>query len=488
MTNTADNFEKKSSESIIWFTVLPPILHIFRFISSIILARILSPHDFGIMGIITVMIHYSNNISNFGLTNAVIQRTKLASHHIDAFFCFNIGISTILFLLFYFLSPSIASYFNIYELETATQVFATMFLITALSDIPQAILQRELDYKFLALIEAVNVFLSIIISLVLALNGFGYWSIIIATIASNFVAMLLMIIKAKIRPHISIKHQYLKDLMSFGVWDFIWGQSKIIGDHIDKLIIGKYLGSEQLGYYDKAASIAQMPNDQIAKRVAMVSFSTFSRCRHEISELKKHFSKAFSICAFLNTPLYIGLFLVAEDFTLLILGEKWTPMIPVFKIFSLSFLIMAINEPISALNRAAGKLKIQTISRIILLIVLITNLIYFADQGTLTLSYIILYFNFASLISSFIILQTVINLAPSTSIKLLLPPTLSVTVMYLGITAYLQFYNTSGDWFSFILSITIGATIYTACFFLIPFSEWNFLRANALNKLQGKFS
>jgi teichuronic acid exporter len=336
---------RKTKQSIAWFTITPTLLHIIRFVSSIVLARILVPADFGIVGIATIILYYCNSFTNFGFSKAIIQKKNITPDHYNVYFTFNIIMSVIFYITLNVFSHEIAHFFQEPLLELVIEATALLFLISSLEAVP-------MTDKVLTFAELLRVFISISISLLLALNGFGYWSIIYAMLLSNFFAMLLVRFSSDISPSISFKGRVLRDLFSFGIWDFIWGQAKIIGDNINKIIIGRELSVTALGFFDKAEGLAKMPNDQFSRRLGMVSFSTFSRVQDSPEELDNYITKIMVLNSFVTFPLYVGLFSVAEDFTLVLLGEKWSSMIQPLEILSWSFLVASISTPLASANIA----------------------------------------------------------------------------------------------------------------------------------------
>ncbi len=277
----------KTRKSLLWFTIVPFTMQVLRFGISILLARILSPSDFGLIGIISVLLYYCDSFSDFGFSKAIVQKKSIIQEHYSIFFTFNIVVSMCFFVAAQGFSGSIASFFETQDIGEALQVFSFLFLITAVSAGPLVKLKRELNFKAIAIIQAIRMSITMTLSLILALKGFAFWSIIYAMLFSHVIELLLLLYTTRQFPRISLEFGYLKELLHFGLWDFIGAQCRLVSENIDKIIIGKILGTTSLGYYDKAYGISRMPNDQISVRLSLISFSSFSRVQDDEELLEK---------------------------------------------------------------------------------------------------------------------------------------------------------------------------------------------------------
>ncbi len=471
-----DSVDSKTKQSLVWFTLVPFGVHFFRFANSIILARLLTPNDFGIMGIVSVIFYYCNSVTNFGLGNAIVQRKSVVQQHFNAFFCFNIFISIVLYLIFLFSSESIAGFFNEPDIASAIEVFAIMFLISAFIAVPTTYHKRNLNFKTLAIIEVVKVTCSMAISLTLALNDFGFWSMIYALLVAQFVALCLTYSTSTIKAKLSFDYRFFKELVNFGVWSFCWGQVKILGDSVDKIIVGKMLGTTMLGYYEKADGLAKMPYEQFSTRLSMVSFSAFSRIQDKLEEIKRYLSNLMIINMFICAPIFVGLALVAENFTLVLLGEQWREMIRPLQVLCISFLFASTASPIISVNMASGKIKQQTIIRLFCLILLVVGLLFSASKSIFLASLTLVCFNAILLVLSFLLVKRSIDITWSDLFYYLQPALISTLIMATFVYCTVHYVLPEQLALNLILSTLVGAISYAACFFLIPFKQWRFLR------------
>jgi teichuronic acid exporter len=466
----------KTKQSLGWFTTLPLGLHFLRFANSIILARILLPHDFGIVGLATVLMYYANSLTSFGFANAIIQRVDIKMEHFDSFFSFNLLVSGFLYMVFYLSAPNIALFFHEPDLCLAIELISLIFLISALLVVPLTRLKRDINFRIIAIAEAIKVVTSMAISLTLALYGYKYLSIIYAMVISGLISMTIIRLSCDFKPKFILNFCHLKDLLSFSMWNFALGQLKMLSDNIDKLFIGKTLTTTELGYFDKASGLAKMPYEQFSNRLSTVSFSAFSRVQSNNSEQKNYIVKLMVLNSFICFPLLTGLAAVSEAFTLVLLGEKWREMIPVLSVLSISFLFASISGPIMAMNIAIGHIKKQAIVRLFAFVFLVFLLSLGVSLGIVIISFCILIFNIALFSGSFYVLVRSSRIKSKDlwfSVKPAIQASIIMLIVVVGSTQYLFQRELL---LNLLTSVFLGAATYLLCLYFIPFSQWKFIR------------
>jgi PST family polysaccharide transporter len=473
----------KTKQSLLWYTTVPFTMHFLRFANSILLARLLLPSDFGIIGIITIIMYYCDTFSNFGFAQAIIQKKKIEDHHYYSFFSFNITVSLLFFLSIQLFSNNIADYFAEPALNEALKLFAFMFLITACNAGPMVKLKRELKFKQLAIIDSIKVLSSMSISLTLALKGYGFWSIIYAMLASQVIAFILTFFTSQLKLKLSFQLKYLRELLNFSLWSFIGGQVRMVGDSIDRLMIGKILGTTTLGFYDKAIGLALMPNEQLSSRLSNVSFSSFSKLQEDPKELENYFSKIVFLNSFIMIPLFIGLISVAKSFTLVLLGEKWLPMVSSLEILAMSYLFVSLTNPIIAMNFAVAKVKQQTLIRAALTVFLIIGLYNAVPHGIEFAALVVLGFNILIFIGSYLLLQSYSTFTWTMLTLYIAPACLGSAIMYLSIYLVQHYIVFPEIWQLLVTSIIVGVLSYAICVFVLPFKQLLFIRKKVNNTL-----
>lgn len=466
-----------------WYTMLPVAVHVFRFANSILLARLLDPEDFGLIGIALVLVYFSNSLTDFGFSKGIVQGRNVNESHFSALLTVNLVLAAIFYFIVCVGSASAERFFDIPYLGNAIDAVATVILLSGVAATSTARLRRELAFRALAIIEALKVVCSMSISLPMAMMGFSFWSIIAATVASTALSSMLLILSAGGIPRPSFNLSPLRDLVSFSLWDFAGSQIKLLSEQGDKLIIGKILGASSLGFYDKAYGLTRMPNDQIAARVAQVSFATLARLQDKPDELRRVYRKMLTVTSVILCPTFLGLYVVADDFVMVLLGEKWAPMIPAFKILCLSFLASALASIAVSANQAMGFARQQTLARGALVCLLLAGLLMSAKWGITAAAIVTLAYNALFLISAVIITRQCIDDSGSLALRAVLPAMAIALVMCLVLVASDQVTADMSAGARLILASGLGMLIYTGLFFLIPAAGHAFLKQKATGML-----
>jgi len=381
-----------------WSLTLRILSQIATFVISIFVARLLDPSDFGVMGIAMMLIGYANVFTDFGFSQAIIQKNIFENKIINSIFTFNFVISGIFFIIFYILSDFIALYFDNEECSHVIKTMSFAFVVTSFYVVPSAMLRRDLKFKLFSILELFkNLFMSFT-TLILAYLGYGYWALAYGQLLPMIIFAFIFCLNTRWLPAFKYNHSLMGDVYSFGVWNFLRTQLEFASRHVDKFYVGKYLGVTSLGYYDKSVSLSNMPIESIFMNINSVMFSSYSHLKNDKTEIKKHFKKSICISAILGYPIYIGLFLVSPYFVYSMLGEKWAPMIPAFQVLILAFVFKIFLGNISSLNIAIGKYKEQTTVFFISFICFLLFIYLFAYYGLAGVSLSCLFFNFIYLI------------------------------------------------------------------------------------------
>lgn len=356
-----DDVTRKTCLAIYWNTSLKLLYEVFRFGIGIILARILDPYDFGVVAIGSMVVVYSNSLSNFGFNNALVQYRETDRRLVNSVFTFNLLVSLILTLSFLILAPAVAGFFNNEESCMVIRALSIFFLLTTFRDIPESMMRRKLDYKSISIIEFLQATIQSVTALSLALMGFRYWSLVYANIASLAFGTLVFMFRSGWKPKIEYSHEKMRKIYSFGLWNFIRSQLFFINRYVLVLFIGRFLGVHSLGFFEKGESLASVPRESIGKYVNNILFSSFSRIQNNPGEIRAMAQKALVAQSILLMPLLVGLSSTSPHVVLLLLGEKWHFSIAPLQILSITNVFIIMNGTLASLNIGAGYFKEHTL-------------------------------------------------------------------------------------------------------------------------------
>lgn len=360
MKTKENNTNNNTRLQLYWNTLLRIPCQGISFVISILVARILVPEDFGIQGIVMMTIFYTNLITNFGFNEALIQKKIRDMKSINSIFTVDFLISSIFVGILFIASGNIAAFFNIPECKDVIKVASSIFIITTFNGIPKAILRRNMNFKTVSIMDAIQALLAGILTLILAMNHFKYWSLVYGQIIPLLIVTILLCIKTKWIPIFYYNHSSMKQVYEFGMWNFLKTQVQFISQYTDRVIIGRFLGPVSLGLYEKAMSIAVTPLQSLTMNINAVMFSSFSNNQENKTELQNQFKKTLTIISVMNMPIFAGLIVIAPFFVYVLLGDKWAPMIKPFQIILFACIFKSFGGLSSSLNVAMGNYKKHT--------------------------------------------------------------------------------------------------------------------------------
>lgn len=473
---------ERTKSSLFWHLSLPGVYQVARFGISIIIARLLDPKDFGIQSIASAIVFYANTLTNFGFAAALVQKESISEDHMSSIFTMNLVISITFSLVAFIFARDLANFFNTPELKNVLRAISAVFLITTFDVIPLNLLRREVKYKIISLIEFIRGFCQIGVTLTMAALGFQYWSLVYGLIAGHLLGTILVNYQAKWIPKIRYHHSSVKEVLNFSWWNFLLSQSASLNNNLDTFIVGKFLGTVSLGYYDKAFSLANMPFQTISLKISDVMFTSFSRNQADKDRLKNHFLKLVSFTSLIIFPVFLGLVAIAPYFVLILFGDKWKPMIISFQVLSLSFIFHSIVNIIGSINLGAGDYKAYIIRRLYGILFILIMLLLFVDKGINVVSLVILIESIFITILGFNVTKQCVSvtwLSFSRAIK----PALTGSVIMFMIVKLLSMILIEMTIINLFFLISVGIIAYTMWLLLIDFKEIRFLKVELKNRM-----
>lgn len=302
-------------------------------VTLLVLARLLTPSDFGVVGIATIAIGVAEIFQDFGLGKTLIQREGNVEHDSTQVFWLNTLVSCSLYALIFTAAPAIAAFFKAPGSVLILRVLCLRVLVTGVTAVQTAILQRNLEFRKLFVARCANTFLPGIISIPMALAGFGVWALVWGSLAGSAMQSLIMWLTSTWRPSWSINLQIWVQLFRFSKWILLEGLLSAVIQLGDSTIVGHYLGLRDLGLYRMSLSCVGMVMALFFTPLQPVAYSFLSRLQANPEEIGKYYLKGTQIISTLALPLGAGLAMTGPGFLLAFLGAQWIGAEPVF-IFS----------------------------------------------------------------------------------------------------------------------------------------------------------
>lgn len=338
-----NNIRERTITGVRWSVISQGLNQGFAFAISIVLARILGPKVFGLIGMITVFTGLANVIGNFGLGDAIIQRKELESRHLNAAFWTNVIMGSTLTLLMATLAPVVAWFYKEPALLTLMAVLALKYVLDSMFVVQVALLYRELQFRTLAGIQIGSTVISGLVGLGMALNGMGPWSLVAQALGASLLSLAISWGLGNWRPRFSIEMRACKDLFGFSSYVLGFNIVNYWARTCDNLLIGRIIGPTALGIYSRAYSLMLIPLNQVSRVVGRVMFPALSAIQDDKQRIKRAYLKSISVIGLITFPMMIGAFAISDHLILAILGDKWAGVIPLLKIFCWVGLLQSIT-------------------------------------------------------------------------------------------------------------------------------------------------
>jgi teichuronic acid exporter len=342
----ADSLKSKTIHALFWSFFERIGQQGIQFIISIILARLLLPEEFGLIAMLMIFMAIAQSFISSGFGQALIQ--KQDTTHIDecSIFYFNILVGFFATGMLCIASPWIAGFYSQPLLVPLTCVLSLNMIINAFGLVQTTLLTKQIDFKTQLKVSVIATAISGTIGIIMALNGFGVWSLVAQSLASNFFRTILLWFFNTWRPSWTFSLDSLRGMFRFGSRLLASGLLDTIFQNIYIVVIGKLFSPADLGFYTRAKGFQQLPVSNISTIISRVTFSVFSSVQDDKPRLKRGVRKALTMLVMINFPMMVGLAIVAKPLVLLLLTEKWAPCIPYLQLLC----VVGMLYPLQVIN------------------------------------------------------------------------------------------------------------------------------------------
>lgn len=351
-----------------------------QFIVGIILARILSPEEFGLIGMLTIFIALSQAFVDSGFSNALIRKQNCTQTDYSTVFYFNILTSVVLYLILFIFAGSISIFFNEPQLKPLIRILSIGIILNALGMIQRTILTKQINFKMQTRVSALSSSISGTIAIAMAINGFGVWSLVALTLFRFALSSILYWAWTNWYPILVFSKNSFKELFSFGNKLLLSGLLDTIYNNMYYLIIGKFFSAAKLGYFIRANQFQSLPSQQLTSILGRVSYPILSTIQDDTIKLKSAYQRLIKSTMFITSVLLLGMAASAESIIISLIGEQWRPSIAYLQMLC----FVGLFYPISALNlnmlKVQGRsdlfLRLEIIKKVLSIPVIIIGIIY----------------------------------------------------------------------------------------------------------------
>ena len=475
------SLKNKTKKGLAWSMIERFATQGVQFLFGIILARLLSPDDYGVIAMPLVFLAIAQCIIDSGFSTALIRKPELTEDDLSTAFYFNIGIGILCYAVLFLSSPLIADFYHTPILSSLLKVTALAVLFNPLCAVQQAILTRKIDFKTQAIVSLSGAVVSGIIGLYMAYNGFGVWSLVFQQVGGYVMRTILLWVLGKWKP---------KRKWSWESFHYLWGfGSKMLGsglldtiyNNIYPIVIGKYFSAQDLGNYTRAQQFSSLPSSNVTGVLQRVTFPVLSSIQNEDERLAKDYRKILKLSAFFVFPMMLMLSAIADPLVKVLLTDKWEGCIILLQIICFSMMwypIHAINLNLLTVKGRSDlffRLEIfKKVVGVIIMCITIPNGILWMVSGSVVSSMI-------ALIINTYYTGKIIHVGYFKQMRDLFPIFGVSFAMWLVI--HVSFWLSSNIYTQLFIGVIVGVVFYLVSAKIILKSEWN----DVLDMIPGKF-
>ncbi|GAB2536864.1 hypothetical protein GCM10027085_29370 [Spirosoma aerophilum] len=360
-----------------WITVSTAISTLFQFLQVAVLARLLDPSDFGIVSVSNLIISFFQIISNLGFSNSIIYKQESDRNVLSTLYYLNVCIGFITFAVIHAFSPFIISFYDEPKLQQVLNLSSFYFIIAYLGQLYLFLLEKELRFKSVALIDIAGTIAGTVVTVSLAYSGYRELSLIIGSLVMQVVKSALQILfgRSLLKLAWSFNLTSVKEHLQFGLYNMGDGLLGFVQFNSDNIFIGGMLGVKMLGYYTIAYQLAIFPITKLNPIILQVAYPILAKMKDNTAELKKSYLKILDFISYCNLPLLAGLFITADSVVPLIYGPGWEKTIDLIHIFVFVGIFTCLSHPLYTLVFTKGK----------------PSLLFYLNLGTLLLKLPLVY-------------------------------------------------------------------------------------------------
>ncbi len=369
------SLKKQTFSGLLWTFADTFLLKGVSFIAIIILARLLGPREFGLIGMISVFIAIGTSLVDSGLSSSIIRTSDTDDSDFSTVFYLNLIISFLVYIILFFGAPFIAEFYHQEVLTNIIRLYCFSFIISAFSAVQLAILDKEMQFRRIMQYNIPGILIGVIVGITLGYFGYGVWSIVMMYLTTQTVQSIVLWSFSNWKPTKTFSREKMKFHYKFGYKLMLSGLLDTVFKNIYNVLIGKFFSVQSLGYYERANTFNEYPVTIITGIINKVSYPLLSKIQNDRERISYVYKQMLQLTFFVTTPLMLGAAAVSKPLFLLVLGEQWSPAVPLFKIICLASIFYPIHSFNISVLKVYGRsdlfLKLEIYKKIIVIISII---------------------------------------------------------------------------------------------------------------------
>lgn len=383
----AENLKQKAATGMVWTSIQKFAGMGIRFVSGIILARLLLPEDYGCIGMLAIFMVIANAFIDGGFASALIQKKRPTQEDYSTIFFWNLGMSLFMYFLLFVSAPMIARFYKMPILSSVLRVQGIVVIIHAFAIIQANQLRKQLRFKKLAIIHLSTAVISLIITIIMAYNGFGVWALVSMNLLTALIPAIIFWVTNKWYPLLVFSKKSFKELFGFGVFMFLTHIINSICNNIQGLLIGRLYNPATMGYYSKAVSTEGLVSTSISSVMGQVTYPLYAEFQDDNSKMITVIRRITCSIAYITFPMMFLLILLAKPLFILLYSDRWLASVPYFQILCIAGIAICLQgvnyQAIAAVGKSKEMFSWTLIKRIIGLALVIGGLVLWGLKGLL---------------------------------------------------------------------------------------------------------
>ncbi len=423
------SLKQKAAAGMIWTALQKYSTMFIQFISGIILARLLTPFDYGCIGMLMIFVVLAEVFIDGGFGSALIQKKRPTQEDYSTIFWFNICMSVLLYAVLYISAPAIARFYNIPLLCDVLRVQGVILFIYALNVIQKNQLKKKLNFKVLSIITITTSLIALGVTIFMAYKGFGVWALVTQNIITAAIPALVFWFYIQWRPIWTFSWQSFKELFGFGFYMFLTHLVNRFAQQLQGLLIGKFYSASTMGYYSKAAGTEKLASLSISGVMTQVTYPLYAEVQDDKEKLSNMICRITMTLSYVTFPLMFILLLCAKPIFVLLYSDRWLQSVPYFQVLCIAGLagcLQSVNlQSIAAIGKSREMFLWTILKRIVGIGVVVSGLVCFGMKGLLAgvvFNYWFSWFVNISLVSKYIgykWYKQIVDILPVTIVSLL---------------------------------------------------------------------
>jgi O-antigen/teichoic acid export membrane protein len=348
-------YKKSSIHGVKWTGAAEFFTRILQFVVTVVLARLLTPDDFGLIALSLVVVYFIQLVIDFGISSAIIQKPDVSSKHYNSSFLLVTLFSVLISILFFYESRLIANLLGNPNTSQLIKYLALLVVLNGVNFLPRVHLTRQLEFKKIAIAELLSIVAYGIFTIVSAFILRNVWCFVIGLISEHLVLGIFLWIFSRLKISLEIHWSALKDLFNFSSVVFGTRLLNFFNINVLMILINKFFGSFSLGLFSLAYQIIDLPTQRVAKNIMKVMYPILSKLQKNTKDFEKILLNSLLVITLIIFPFFTLLFLLAEPFVLVFYGTKWIEVVPFIKILCVVGIIRSLWTGISVVSMSLGR-------------------------------------------------------------------------------------------------------------------------------------